>query len=212
MEFDKEFQNTGLIIGTDEVGRGPVAGPVAACAVCFKDFNDDLIEALKYLDDSKKFSSNPQLRKELSEQIKSHALYSIQECSVKEIEKYNISKASLLAMKKACVDLLKQINTDNKFLILVDGKFKIPELKFPQKPIIKGDAKSASIAAASILAKVYRDDLMEELSLKFPEYNWQKNKGYPTQAHLEAINEHGLTCWHRKTFLNKILTPQLSIF
>ena len=118
LEFDEQILNNGLIIGTDEAGRGPVAGPVVAGAVCFEEINDNLIEELNYLDDSKKFSSNPKLRKELSEQIKKYAIYSIQECTVEEIEKYNILQASLLAMRKACLDLNKQINTDKELLIL----------------------------------------------------------------------------------------------
>lgn len=209
IQFDKK--HAGLIIGVDEAGRGPVAGPVTACALCFVKFSKDLNEALKYLDDSKRFSSNPILRKELSEEIKKFAKFSIFECSVEEIEKHNILQASLIAMRRACDDLIKKIDLKDPTTILVDGKFPIPNLKLKQKPIIKGDTLSASIAAASIMAKVHRDELMAELSEKYPEYNWKQNKGYPTPAHLNAIKEHGPCLIHRKTFLHKILTPQLKM-
>ena len=206
IKFDKKYSKANLIIGTDEVGRGPVAGPVVACALYFPVFNKELKESLKYLDDSKKFSSNPKLRKELSNEIKKFAQFSIQECSVQEIEKYNILQASLIAMKRSCEDLLNNINALNKEpMILIDGRFKISKYSINQLPVIKGDSKSASIAAASIIAKVYRDELMQELGKNHPQYCWDKNKGYPTPAHLEAIKEHGICEWHRKSFLKKIL-------
>ena len=206
VKFDKKYSKKNIVIGTDEVGRGPVAGPVVACALYFPVFNKELNEALKYLDDSKKFSSNPKLRKEISEEIKKYALYSIAECSVQEIEKHNILQASLIAMKRSCEDLLKIINLSEKEpVILIDGRFKIPKYTPEQVPVVKGDTKSASIAAASIMAKVYRDELMQNLGKDHPYYNWEKNKGYPTKAHIEAIKKHGTCKWHRKSFLTKIL-------
>lgn len=211
VEFD---QGHGcFVIGTDEAGRGPVAGPVVASAVYFPELNSEICEVIKFIDDSKTFSSNPKLRKELAESIKSVAMYSIQECSVEEIDKINILQASLLAMKKSCEDLIGQItfNQDN-LIILVDGKFVIPKYDYLQRAVKKGDTLSASIAAASILAKVYRDDLMFKLTENFPQYGWHKNKGYPTRAHIEALRTYGACEWHRKTFLGKVLCEQKKIF
>jgi len=208
IKFDKKLAKAHSIIGVDEAGRGPLAGSVVACALHFPEFNKELNEAIKYLDDSKKFSSNPKLRQELAEEIKQYAKYSIKECSVREIEKYNILQASLLAMKRACEDLLKQINPDKEPILLIDGKFAIPGYKIAQTPIVKGDGKSASIAAASILAKVYRDEMMCKLAQEYPEYRWHQNKGYPTQAHIAAILEHGPCTCHRKTFLKKVLIEE----
>jgi len=211
VEFD--INNGSVVIGTDEAGRGPVAGPVVAGAVYFPDFSEEVCEVIKFIDDSKKFSSNPKLRKELSEGIKSVAKYSIQQCSVEEIDKINILQASLLAMRKCCEDLIAQssVNKDG-LIILVDGKFVIPKYNYSQKAVKKGDTLSASIAAASILAKVYRDELMQGLAEEFPQYCWHKNKGYPTLAHREALKKHGACQWHRKTFLGKVLCEQKKLF
>jgi len=205
IEFDREFVGSSPVIGVDEAGRGPLAGPVTACALYFPKFTEELAEILKFLDDSKKFSSNPKLRKELAEEIKKQTKYAICECSVDEIDKYNILQASLLAMKRACQKLTEQINSEYSPKILIDGKFVIPNYKTNQLPVIKGDSKSASIAAASILAKVHRDELMCRLSEQHPVYLWKKNKGYPTKAHIQAIREHGACGWHRKSFLKKVL-------
>ena len=202
IKFDKKLAKLNSIIGVDEAGRGPLAGAVVACAVYFPEFNKEVIEALKYLDDSKQLS--PKLRQELSDEIKKLAKYSIQEASVAEIEKINILQASLLAMDRACKDLIRQVNFDKDPKLLIDGKFPIPKFKVDQMPVIKGDTKSASIAAASILAKVYRDEQMHKLAQEYPVYNWQQNKGYPTKAHIAAIIEHGACSWHRKTFLKKV--------
>ena len=202
-----------VTIGTDEAGRGPLAGPVIASAVYFPDLSQEVCEVIKFIDDSKKFSSNPKLRKELSESIKSVAKYSIQECTVEEIDKINILQASLLAMKKSCEDLINQISLNKESLIiLVDGNFIIPRYDYKQKAVKKGDTLSASIAAASILAKVHRDEFMQGLSEDFPQYYWHKNKGYPTPAHIEALRAHGACKWHRKTFLGKVLCEQKKLF
>jgi len=210
-EFD--FGHGSCVIGTDEAGRGPVAGPVVAAAVVFPKLDKEVCEIIKFIDDSKKFSSNPALRKELSEAVKSVSKFSIHECSVEKIDEINILQASLLAMKKCCQDLIKE-NSLNKdeLIILVDGKFVIPKYNFAQKAVKKGDTLSASIAAASILAKVHRDDIMEQHAQKFPHYCWEKNKGYPTKAHIEALRKHGACDLHRKTFLGKILCEQKKIF
>ena len=204
VKFDKKYAKTHVIIGTDEAGRGPVAGPVVACALCFHKYNKELSEALKYLDDSKKFSSNPKLRKELSEEIKNYALYGLAECTVKEIEEINILQASLLAMKRACNNLISNMNSDKDIKILIDGRFLIKKYPYEQIPIVKGDSKSAAIAAASIIAKVHRDEMMIKLAEEYPKYNWHQNKGYPTPAHLDAIRNYGICCWHRRSFLSKL--------
>ena len=231
-----------LVIGTDEAGRGPFAGPVVASAVYFPELNQEVCEVIKFIDDSKKFSSNHKLRKELAEGIKSVAKYSIQECSVEEIDKINILQASLLAMKKSCEDLISQLELSrhcerreaihkpskkwiassqaprndkqgsNTLIILVDGNFIIPRYDYKQNAVKKGDTLSASIAAASILAKVHRDELMQKLAEDFPQYGWHKNKGYPTPAHIEALRTHGACKWHRKTFLGKVLCEQKKLF
>lgn len=200
-EFDEGFGRP-LIIGTDEAGRGPGAGGVFASAVCFKNIDDELIEKLSELNDSKKLSKKK--REELYEIILENTINSTVCIEVEEIEKINILNASLKAMKLACENVMKQIN-EKFFLILVDGNKKIKELNniYPQKFVIKGDSKSASIAAASILAKVSRDRYMTELDKKFPQYNWKQNAGYLTQEHLNAIDRYGLTPCHRKKFLRK---------
>lgn len=214
------------VIGTDEAGRGPLAGPVVAAAVHFPDFpefNEEVVETLRYIDDSKALS--PTIRKELAEEIKKYALWGIAECSVEEIQKYNILQASLLAMKRACETVFAHVGAnlcvrpDNEdrhaslpLLILVDGNFVIPRYKKNQKAVKKGDSLSASIAAGSILAKVHRDKLMEEYALKYPQYNWAKNKGYGTKEHVEAIRRYGACELHRKGFLSKIFAEQKSLF
>lgn len=205
-----------VVIGTDEAGRGPLAGSIVASAVYFPELSKEVCEVIKFIDDSKAFSSNHKLRKELSENIKSVAKYSIQECTVEEIDKINILQASLLAMRKCCDDVIKQISADKKsIIILVDGPYEISKYNkynYKQKAVKKGDTLSASIAAASILAKVYRDELMDILSEEFPQYGWHKNKGYGTQEHREAILTYGACKWHRKKFLDKILCEQKKIF
>ena len=208
--FDKAHGS--FVIGTDEAGRGPLAGPVTASAVFFPEFTDEVIDTIKFIDDSKKFSSNPALRKEIADAVKKVAIYKIFECSVEEIEKYNILQASLLAMKRACSGIFAEsCRKEEKAIILVDGNFIIPDCNSPQKAVKKGDSHSASIAAASILAKVHRDQIMEKLSMEFPVYGWQKNKGYATPAHIKAIKTHGFCKWHRKSFLSKILAEQKTL-
>lgn len=204
IEFDNSFSENYCVIGTDEAGRGPLAGPVSACALYFPNFNKETLDILKYLDDSKKFSSNPSLRKDLAKDLKEIAKFKIAWSTVEDIEKYNILQSSLLAMKKATQELLKELKTSNEAMLLVDGKFIIKDFNIKQSAIIKGDSKSASIAAASIIAKVERDELMIKLSEEFPVYKWAKNKGYPTKDHINAIRTHGDCKWHRQTFLTKI--------
>jgi ribonuclease HII len=184
------------VIGLDEVGRGPLAGPVVAAAVSLPpiDPESDLAKDLSTLNDSKSVSHTERLR--LSEIIKSIAIYAIAEATVEEIDTINILQASLLAMKRARLAL----NIPSPALLLIDGNKYIPKLPDSQVTVVKGDGQSASIAAASILAKVHRDNLMEELAKEFPDYGWESNKGYGAPKHRQAIKDVGLTVWHRKSF------------
>lgn len=205
--FDKSFQ-VKYVIGTDEAGRGPGAGGVFASAVYFSNLNTDLIEKLSSLNDSKKLSKKT--REELYEVILNNTINSTVCIEVEEIEQINILNSSLKAMKLACENVISRLDS-NQVLTLVDGNKLIKEFKYPQKFIIKGDSKSASIAAASILAKVSRDRYMQELDEKFPQYNWRQNAGYLTKEHLEKIEELGITPYHRKSFLKGRNTKQLSL-
>lgn len=222
-KFDNDF-GVPVIIGTDEAGRGPGAGGVFASAVYFPNSNDELIEKLSCLNDSKKLSKNK--REELYEIIIQNTINSTVCIEVEEIEKINILNASLKAMKLACENVIKEVKSEKEkvksrlgfpvqqnenFLVLVDGNKKIKDFIYPQQFIIKGDAKSASIAAASILAKVSRDRYMQELDKKFPQYNWKQNAGYLTREHLEAIEKYGITPIHRKSFLKGRNTKQLNL-
>jgi ribonuclease HII len=199
-EFDRKFcKNFSYIVGTDEAGRGCGAGPVFASAVCFTSIDKNLLKNLEKLNDSKQLSEK--VREELFEIIIKNSIYSIQQGSVEEIEKYNILRTSLLTMRKACNEVIEKLNDD--VLVLVDGNKKILDFKYAQKTIVKGDFQSASIAAASILSKVSRDRFMIELDKEFPQYKWAENKAYMTKSHLEAVDKYGLTKWHRKKFFEK---------
>jgi ribonuclease HII len=192
--FDKKYlsERIKIIAGTDEAGRGPLAGPVVAAAVILpKDFYDERI------DDSKKLTSH--LREELFKVIKKNALsYAYTIVSQKKIDEINILKASLFAMKRSVEKLILQPD-----LILVDGN-KTFIYNAEVIPIIKGDSKSLSIASASIIAKVVRDRIMVKLSKDYPQYGWFNNKGYPTKEHIDAVIKFGACKIHRKTFLAKI--------
>lgn len=180
------------VCGVDEAGRGPLAGPVCAAAVI-------LGEEIEGLNDSKKLSEKK--REELFPVIKEKALsYSIAFASVEEIEKYNILNATYLAMNRAIEGL--DIPAD---FALIDGNRVPTDISVPCETVIKGDAKSASIAAASILAKVTRDRLMLEEDKKYPEYNFKKHKGYGTKEHTDAILKYGVSPIHRPSFLKKLL-------
>lgn len=217
-EFDKDF-NVPILIGTDEAGRGPGAGGVFASAVCFKNIDIKLIEELSALNDSKKLPKK--LREELFEIIIQNSYHATVCIEVEEIEKINILNASLKAMRLACETLINQIEADDSncrlgfstqqknVLILVDGNKLIKKFAYPQQFIIKGDGKSASIAAASILAKVSRDFYMQKLDEKYPNYNWKQNAGYLTREHLSAINRYGITPHHRCSFLKKYHAREL---
>lgn len=181
------------ICGVDEAGRGPLAGPVCAAAVILKP--NDIIEGVN---DSKKLTEKK--REMLYDIIKERAVsYSIAFATVEEIEELNILNATMLAMKRAVEGL--SVPAD---YAIIDGN-KTPNLQIPCNYVIKGDAKSMSIAAASILAKVTRDRLLLEYAEQYPEYQFEKHKGYGTKAHREALLEHGPCPVHRLSFLKKIL-------
>ena len=184
-KFDQAYETP--IIGVDEVGRGPLAGPVISAAIIL---NKEKIP--EGINDSKKLSKKK--REVINEELISQHSFAIGIASVEEIDKINILQASLLAMKRAVLNL--NIKPQS---ILVDGN-KLPDLEYNMYPIIKGDSKSISIAAASIIAKVYRDKLMQDLSLQYPGYYWEKNSGYGTKQHLLALDNLGVTPIHRKSF------------
>lgn len=196
--FDKKFFNDKIkyLAGVDEAGRGPLAGPVVAAAVIFS--KKSFIEGVN---DSKQL--NEKQRENLFDKIIVKALScSISVINQDVIDKINILNATLTAMKNAVDDL--KVKPD---IILVDGNRKFAS-EIPVVPIIKGDAKSFSIAAASILAKVTRDRIMKNLAIEYPDYLWEQNKGYPTKQHREIIKRIGPCQHHRKTFLKNILSEQ----
>lgn len=197
-EFDKTYNKT--ILGTDEAGRGPGAGGVFAAAVYFDKITEGLLKDLEILNDSKKLTAKK--RESIYDTIKNNTINEIVCIEVDEIEKINILNASLKAMNLACTNVAKRIGTQD-ILTLVDGNKLIKNYIYPQEFVIKGDSKSASIAAASILAKVTRDRYMLQLHEEFPMYNWAKNAGYLTAEHLEAIDKYGMCKYHRPSFLNK---------
>ncbi|MCX7657666.1 MAG: ribonuclease HII [Oscillospiraceae bacterium] len=192
-EFDKAYRDKfGLICGVDEAGRGPLAGDVYAAAVVF----DEKV-AIDGLNDSKKLSAKKR-EKLFDEIIEKARAYSIATASVEEIENLNILNATFLAMKRAVDGLAFDLG-----LVLVDGNKK-PSLQYPVETVIKGDSLSASIAAASILAKVSRDRYMKTLAEKYPQYEFSKHKGYGTARHRELILKYGPCEIHRKSFLKKL--------
>lgn len=191
-EYEKELYKEGIeyIGGVDEVGRGPLVGNVVtACCVLPKDFK------LDGLTDSKKLSEKK--REEYYKYIIDNCIaYGIGKCSPEEIDKYNILEATKIAMKRAIDEVRKQINLE---YVLIDGNMKF-DLDIPYKSIVKGDSKSISIAAASVIAKVTRDHEMYELDAKYPMYGFKNHKGYPTKKHIEAIKEYGIIDGYRKTY------------
>ena len=192
-DYDSEIRKQyPVICGVDEAGRGPLAGDVYAAAVVL----DDSI-LINYLNDSKKLSEKR--REELFDVIKKKAkAYCVATASVAEIDKLNILQATMLAMKRAVEGL--GLKPD---LALIDGN-KIPKLDCKAEFVIKGDAHSASIAAASVLAKVSRDRYMKDLAKKYPQYLFEQHKGYGTKLHYEMLGKYGISDVHRKTFLKKL--------
>ena len=183
-------EDINYIGGVDEVGRGPLIGPVVACCcVLPKDFK------LEGLNDSKKLSEKK--REAYAPYIKEHAIaYALGIVSPEEIDEINIYEASRKAMMIAISEVRKQIDLQH---VLVDA-MPLPDLDINSTSIIKGDSKSISIAAASVIAKVTRDEMMIELDKKYPEYGFKDHKGYPTKKHIEAINKYGLIDGYRKTY------------
>lgn len=175
--------------GCDEVGRGCIAGPVFAAAVILPyDFRNEEIN------DSKQLTAIQ--RGKMREIIERDAVaWAVGQVSEQEIDKINILNASFLAMNRA----IQQLNTKPQLLLIDGNRFK-NQTDIPYKTVVKGDATFLSIAAASILAKCYRDELMEKLHLEYPQYGWNQNKGYPTPAHQEAVLKFGLTPYHRRSF------------
>lgn len=194
-EFD--LSKGEIVIGVDEAGRGPLAGNVVAAAAILKKYSSDLDE----INDSKKLTEKK--REKLFDIIMENFYIGVGEATPEEIDEINILNATFLAMRRALENLKKQCNTDH--LVLVDGNFKIREYEGEQEFVIKGDAKSLSIAAASIIAKVTRDREMIEEGKKYPEYKFEKHKGYGTKLHKEKLLELGVLPIHRKSFLNKII-------
>ena len=183
------FNSTVIEAGLDEAGRGPLAGPVVAAAVILPKRYKNLL-----LNDSKQLTKTE--RDKLAIEIKNVAIsWAIEEVSHQEIDEINILKATIKAMHLA-VDQLKTVPEH----LLIDGNRFYPYPMIPHTCIIKGDGKYLSIAAASVLAKTYRDELMEKLALTYPEYGWEHNYGYPTKFHREAIKNFGITPYHRITF------------
>ncbi|WP_194774347.1 ribonuclease HII [Pararhodonellum marinum] len=187
-----------LEAGCDEVGRGCLCGPVVAAAVILpSDY------ANEFINDSKKLSKENRIW--LAEEIKKHALsWAVAQSEVAEIDRINILNASFLAMERAVLSL-----TVNPEHLLIDGNRFKSNLKIPFDCIIKGDSKIASIAAASILAKVHRDTIMSSLAIKYPGYGWERNVGYPTKEHRRALMQMGVTPIHRKSF--KLIPKQLGL-
>ncbi|MGN0633677.1 MAG: ribonuclease HII [Oscillospiraceae bacterium] len=191
-EFDMQYYGQyPLLCGVDEAGRGPLAGDVFAAAVIFAP--DTVIEGIN---DSKKLTEKK--RELLFDEIKEKALYwSIQTASVEEIEEQNILNCAMLAMKRAVESLGATPD-----IVLADGN-KTPPVECPVEAVVKGDAKSQSIAAASVLAKVARDRYMLEMAKKYPQYAFEKHKGYGTKIHYKALDEYGPCEIHRMSFLKK---------
>lgn len=195
----RQYFNADLIeAGCDEAGRGPLAGPVYAAAVILpKDFYHKLLNDSKKMTEKARETLRPIIEKEAID-------WAVEEVSVEEIDEINILNASIAGMQRA----VKNLKTRLDFLLIDGNKFK-PFDNYSYKTIIHGDAEFASIAAASVLAKTYRDDFMKKLASEFPEYGWERNMGYPTKEHIEAIRKYGYTPWHRMSFHPKELEKNL---
>ena len=193
-EFDETYEGT--VLGVDEAGRGPLAGAVVAGAVIIPEYFSELDE----INDSKKLTEKK--REKLFEIIMEKCIVGIGISDEKEIDKVNILNATFSAMRKAISQVTEKAEFD---VVLVDGNHKIKGYMGKQEEVIKGDAKSLSIAAASIVAKVTRDRMMLEVAKEFPESNFAKHKGYGTKLHREILLEKGPCNYHRKSFLKKIL-------
>lgn len=225
--FTFDLNQKRVVIGTDEAGRGCGAGGVFASAVCFNKRSQELVEQLRDLNDSKKLS--PKKREALYDIIKENTVNSTVCIEVDEIERINILNASLKAMRMACENVINQLYpipeekdkliarnmlSRSEIMILIDGNKRIWDFDYSQRYVVKGDARSASIAAASILAKVSRDRYMLRLDKEFPQYNWKDNAGYLTKEHMALIDKYGMCKYHRPSYLQKHFAKQeqLSLF
>ena len=189
MEFDEKYNK--IVVGVDEAGRGPLAGPVVAGAVIvIQDFPE-----LQEINDSKKLTEKK--RERLFEAIEKNCIVGIGIASEKEIDEMNILNATFLAMRRAISQVAGKSGFD---IVLVDGNHLIREYEGEQECVVKGDGKSIAIAAASIVAKVTRDRMLCEIAKEFPEYEFEKHKGYGTREHVEAIRTYGVCPLHRKSF------------
>ena len=199
LQYERALQAKGYryIVGVDEVGRGPLAGPVVCAAVVMPLEESELVVGV---DDSKKVSAKK--RDLLSEEIKKKAMaYTMDEVIEKTIDEINILEATKLGMKQAVEGLVLPDGTKPE-IVLTDGNMTL-DIDLPQYSVIHGDALSYSIGAASIIAKVYRDSMMDEYAKIYPQYGFDQNKGYGTAAHIQGIKEHGLCPIHRRTFTKK---------
>jgi len=194
----KPYFSERIECGTDEAGRGCLAGPVTAAAVILpKDFRHPLLNDSKQLSEKKRELLRPIIEEEA-------LAFGVAHIQPKKIDEINILNASILAMHKA-IDKLRL----RPEFVLVDGNRFKPYQDIPYECMVKGDARFLNIAAASVLAKTYRDDFMEKIAEEFPDYGWKKNKGYPTKKHREGIKKFGVTKYHRKTF--RLLNDQLEL-
>ncbi|WP_299135883.1 ribonuclease HII [uncultured Tenacibaculum sp.] len=192
------YSGFSLEVGTDEAGRGCLSGPVVAAAVILPpNFNHDLLNDSKQLSEKKRYELRPYIEKEA-------LAFGVSFIYQDEVDEINVLQASITGMHRS----IEQLSIEPEFIIVDGNKFKQYK-EIPHETIIKGDAKYMSIAAASVLAKTYRDDYMEKIHQEFPQYNWKKNKGYPTKEHRNAIREFGATIHHRKSF--KLLPEQLKL-
>lgn len=210
-EFEKKKRQEGYsyIIGCDEVGRGALAGPIVAVAALFK--IDDLLDSeetwLAEVRDSKRLSENKRVA--LDEKIRNQVVhFGIGKISNKEIDKLNIHQANLRSIHQSVQEILKKISRNSKIFLAVDGRFIVPELHIKQEVVINGDDSVFAISSASIIAKVYRDNLMMKLDSKFPKYGFSEHKGYGTAKHIDAIKKYGVTDIHRKSFCQCVLSSR----
>jgi len=192
------FSGFSLEVGTDEAGRGCLSGPVVAAAVILPaDFHHELLNDSKQLSETKRKILRPVIEKEA-------LAFGVSFIHNEEVDQLNVLQASLMGMHRS----IDQLSLVPEFIIVDGNKFK-PYKEIPFETIVKGDAKYKSIAAASVLAKTYRDEFMGQIHEEFPAYNWKQNKGYPTQEHRNAIVKEGSTKYHRKSF--KLLPTQLKL-
>lgn len=195
----RNYLNDNLIeAGCDEAGRGPLAGPVYAAAVILPaDFHHPLLNDSKQMTEKARETLRPIIEKEA-------VAWAVEAVSAAEIDEINILNASIAGMQRAVLKLAVR----PQFLLIDGNRFK-PLQDIPYKTVVHGDATFASIAAASVLAKTYRDEFMRNLARQYPEYGWVRNMGYPTKEHIEAIRQFGYTEWHRMSFHPKELEPTL---